>query len=162
MAYEAFSWHGLGEQYRFETLEEVVRKHWMTFLANNFENSNFRVIDCYDRQRVDIEVLKRIFNRIHNNHMESYWGRRAGSYEFRNGPVQGTGRRRWRNIDRHPRTLQERRETKALHNDEDLEDLNIKIRTRREKLPTSWDDIPRGDYDHRSWKRHRKTQYKAD
>jgi hypothetical protein len=27
------------------------------------------------------------------------------------------------------------------------------------KLINAWDDIVRGDYGHRSWKRHRRTQY---
>lgn len=35
----------------------------------------------------------------------------------------------------------------------------IKIRGRRTTLPNAWDDIPRGDWSHRSWKRHRRNQY---
>ncbi len=35
----------------------------------------------------------------------------------------------------------------------------IKIRPKRVKLPNSYDDIMRTDWKHRSWKRHRKTQY---
>lgn len=158
MAYEAFYWSGVSEQYQFETLEELVHHHWYKFLGG--VDDNFRIIDTYDRQRVDIEIVKRVFNRLYNERMERYWARCAGPYKFRNGPVSGIrSHRRWGG-DRHPRTLQERRETKALHKDEDLADLKIKIRVRREKLPTSWDDIPRGDYSHRTWKRHRKTQYK--
>ena len=37
--------------------------------------------------------------------------------------------------------------------------MKIKIRGRRLKLPNAWDDIPRRDWNHRSWKRHRLTQY---
>ena len=160
MAYEAFYYSHLGENYEFETLEELVRHHWYKFLGG--VDDSFRIIDTYDRQRVDIEIVKRVFNRLYNERMESYWSRNA-PYEFRDGPVPGIRKRPRRRSygHRRPRTLQERRETKALHIDEDLQDLNIKIRKRREKLPTSWDDICRMDYRNHNWKRHRDTQYKG-
>ncbi|MNJ80343.1 hypothetical protein D3C77_786920 [compost metagenome] len=58
--------------------------------------------------------------------------------------------------------MQERRETAFLEIDEDLQDVKIKIRTCRRDLPTVWDELGRYDYADRSWKRHRKTQYKQD
>lgn len=61
------------------------------------------------------------------------------------------------NYLRHPKTRNEMRA-----NCDDCDGI-IKIRPRRKPLalPNLWDDVPRGDWGHRSWKRHRKTQYKA-
>ena len=63
---------------------------------------------------------------------------------------------------RAPRTTQERRATgkrDSLHIDE----YKVRIRARRNftTLSSSWDDVFRGDWKNRSWKRHRKTQYKS-
>jgi len=58
---------------------------------------------------------------------------------------------------RNPRT---RNEMKA--NCDDMGGL-IKIRPSRKPfaLPNEWDDCPRRDIDDRTWKRHRKFQYKG-
>ena len=61
-------------------------------------------------------------------------------------------------------TTQERREWFAYI--DELAEYPHLIRHRRsmKELPSAWDDIPRNDLQDRSWKRHRKTQYrqKAD
>ena len=69
--------------------------------------------------------------------------------------------RYWRN----PRTQQERRangshEYRRVDTGETCE-VRIRIRGRRSvlMLPEAWHDIPRGMQ--RSWKEHRRTQYKA-
>lgn len=160
MAYEAFYYSGLSEQYKFETLEELVHHHWYKFLGG--VDDSFRIIDTYDRQRVDIEIVKRVFNRIYNANMERYWSRNA-PYEFRNGPVPNIRRRRGRKSYgyRRPRTQQERCETAFLEIDEDLQDVKFKVRVCRRDLPTLWDERGRNDYADRCWKSYRKTQYKV-
>ena len=57
---------------------------------------------------------------------------------------------------RRPRTTNEMR---ASH---DNCDGIITVRSKRkgQNLPNEWDDKPRGDYSHRSWKRHRHRQYR--
>jgi len=54
---------------------------------------------------------------------------------------------------RYPRTAQESREV--------ITDVDFSVKARKRKLPNCWDDKPRGDHDHRSWKRHRRNQWKA-
>jgi len=41
------------------------------------------------------------------------------------------------------------------------QDWPVRPSRRPHRLPNAWDDIIRDDHGHRSWKRHRKTQYKA-
>lgn len=82
--------------------------------------------------------------------------------DFRSGPVPGSGRRYsgfrfYRNVGTHA-------ERRRIHDLEDLEDadevpIRVKLRAKRKKLPSSWDDIRharRGN----GWKAQRKTQYK--
>jgi hypothetical protein len=82
--------------------------------------------------------------------------------DFRNGPVPGVHRGRWRRSYRRVRTQGERRDLFGLEADlRDLEDfpISVKIRGRRKNVPTLWDDIQparRGD----GWKAYRKTQWK--
>ena len=52
---------------------------------------------------------------------------------------------------RHPRTLQEMKAN---------QDWPVRGRRKPHRLPHSWDDEYRVDMDDRSWKRHRRTQYK--
>lgn len=52
---------------------------------------------------------------------------------------------------RHPKTLQEMKANQDWH---------VRWRRRSHMLPTAWDDVPR-NRDDRSWKRYRKTQYRA-
>lgn len=61
------------------------------------------------------------------------------------------GKRAFGNFYRPINTTQERR-----HFDPEFGRTKRSLR----RLPTRWDDIPRGDYRHRSWKRHRATQYR--
>jgi hypothetical protein len=90
----------------------------------------------------------------------------ASSYRFRDGPVPRTGRHGGGSYFRHPRTTAEIR---AWDDALDAADAaaeyggTLKLRRRRsaKMLPNAWDDIPRGDHDHRCWKRHRRTQYRT-
>jgi hypothetical protein len=87
------------------------------------------------------------------------WTRRNTKWvEFRREPMPGIQCRRggsggWL---RHPATVAERRAWyEAL-------DQEVKPRGRRSpaSLPTNWDDIQRGDYGIRNWKKFRKTQWR--
>ncbi len=162
MKYEVLSyyWFGNSHRYQFETLEEIVDYYWTQFVCGL--NPDFRVINNFDRQRVDLERLWVICRKKRRANFERYYARQVGTYDFRGGPVPGIRCRRGRKSYgcRYPKTMQEIRETAFLDLDEDLQDMKIKIRKVRRDLPTRWDDIPRGDYKHRSWKRHRNTQYK--
>lgn len=59
-------------------------------------------------------------------------------------------------------TFPEHRDNVALLCDEDAIEYDIIPRPKRVSmnLPNSWDDIGRGDYKNKNWKRHRKTQWK--
>jgi len=63
---------------------------------------------------------------------------------------------------RHPRTTQERR-ANGKRNFIIWDEYKVPIRASRNmsNLVEAWDDIGRQDLSHRSWKRHRKTQYKV-
>lgn len=61
---------------------------------------------------------------------------------------------------RRMKTTQELRELRGSDTDH-REDYDIPlIRRKRKNIPTWYDDRGRSDYGHRSWKRHRKTQWK--
>lgn len=57
---------------------------------------------------------------------------------------------------RHPHTMRSRRQLRGL----DILD-GIYVRGKQCHLPSSWDDIGRSDASIRTWKSHRKTQYKT-
>ena len=59
-------------------------------------------------------------------------------------------------------TTQERRQA-GRRGFIEIDEHRIKVRPKRNevRLANFWMDIPRNDWRHRSWKRHRKTQYKA-
>lgn len=95
------------------------------------------------------------------------WNKGTSRYDperdFRKRAMPGIGRRHWGRFYRQVKTQAERREHLGLEADlHDLEDfpVQVKIRSRRRKIPSAWDDIMHADRGH-SWKHHRKTQYKA-
>lgn len=73
------------------------------------------------------------------------------------GAVPRTGKRRGGRCCRRPKTTQELRMVSAVLYEEGEPDW----RTRRKSLPTTWDDLWRDTGATRSWKKYRKTQYKA-
>lgn len=86
------------------------------------------------------------------------------SVEFRCDPIPGTRCRRGagygKTVLRRPRTTQERR---AYFHD-DVSEYDVRIRGNRtpRALPNAWDDICRSDiFNHKSWKRHRRHQWKG-
>ncbi|AFU88231.1 hypothetical protein CcrColossus_gp361 [Caulobacter phage CcrColossus] len=86
------------------------------------------------------------------------WNRR---YVFRQGPVEGVRctRASRRRCYRRIATTGERRENGFLCYDEDAVDLGVKVRGKRSKLPSAWDDVQharRGN----GWKRNRQKQYR--
>lgn len=86
------------------------------------------------------------------------------SYVFRDGPVGGIHCMRggW-GYHRRLRTTQEHRENSFIKHDVDAKEYGVKARGRRSghNLPNSWDDYGRSDWSHRTWKRHRKHQWKV-
>lgn len=74
-------------------------------------------------------------------------------------PYIRKSRGKYRGI-RHPKTTAERRASVDLMLDDDAQEYNIRPRTRRNhvNLVNAWDDIPR--HYTRSWKKHRRHQYK--
>ena len=89
-------------------------------------------------------------------------------YEFRGGPIPGTGHGKWwfGSWYRRPKTTQEIRKTAGLLEDLKDEEFQVKIRGRRRprSLPTAWDDKSRSDYRTRkNWKTNsrRKKQWKG-
>lgn len=79
---------------------------------------------------------------------------------FRAGPVPGTGRKRHRLracgvFFRRPRTYAERRAAVESR------DEGMPFRGKRRNVPSAWDDIVRSDRADRSWKRHRRTRWRA-
>ena len=64
---------------------------------------------------------------------------------------------------RRPRTTQERRANGKRSNFIDFDGYLVKTRPCRNmaNLVCHWDDIIRRDEDDRTWKRHRRTQYKG-
>ncbi|MBK1670405.1 hypothetical protein CKO28_20485 [Rhodovibrio sodomensis] len=90
----------------------------------------------------------------------------ARAYRFRDGPVPRTGRHGGGSYFRRPRTTAEIRAwDDALDAADEAAEYGGTLRLRRRRgpkaLPEAWDDIPRGDHDHRCWKRHRRTQYRT-
>ena len=78
-------------------------------------------------------------------------------YIFRQTPVPHVhGWRGGGGFLRYPKTTQEKRWADAW------KDQGVKARARRNRrnLPDAWDDICRSDCSHRSWKRHRRYQWK--
>ena len=62
-----------------------------------------------------------------------------------------------------PRTTQERRANGTRSSFIDVDGYKIKARAKRgvRNLPCTWDDLVRRDADDRTWKRHRRKQYKT-
>lgn len=84
-------------------------------------------------------------------------------YEYRCDPVPFIRCRRGSNYSaryhKQPRTIQERR---AYFHDEISEyDVRVRLTRNARNLPDPWDDRTRADIRDRSWKKHRKTQYKT-
>lgn len=77
--------------------------------------------------------------------------------DYRRGPVPGTGVHHGYRWLRHPRTQALLRE--AWYTPEDHDEPRVRARLR--SRPTAWDDQSRQDGKDRSWKRHRRTQWKA-
>lgn len=100
----------------------------------------------------------RVFDRVY---WPWYWNGKhtKRTYEFRNGPVPGTGHSggRYRCYMRFPQTTAERRQYERDLVDEDLEEFP-ELRVRNRHLPHSYDDVYRKPQ--KSWKRQRKTQWR--
>ena len=97
-----------------------------------------------------------------------YWARSNGrpydhETDFRYNPIDHSGRHRfcrYRGI-RYPVTYNEIKAANGFAADDlELEEYSVRLRsaTRRRKLPTSWDDIPRA-WEGKSWKLYRKKQW---
>lgn len=88
-----------------------------------------------------------------NRKKKSKWDRYA--YWNGTGPVPGTGNRSYGRCMRHPKTLKTLKYATGIV--EELEP-KVKIRGGKSSIPTAWDDFMIART--RSWKKHRKVQYK--
>lgn len=61
---------------------------------------------------------------------------------------------------RRPATLNEQKQRDSTSEALRVEGLQRFDKARRKLLPTAWEDVPRGDYLDRSWKRHRRHQWR--
>ena len=86
------------------------------------------------------------------------WFKRRFPYWDGAGPVPGTGRSRHYRYYRHPQTLNERRQSCRVREDNEP---SIRAARNAHNLPTSWDDYPRRGTDNDNWKRYRKTRWKC-
>lgn len=93
-----------------------------------------------------------------------YWAP-ARNYKFRRGPVPHISCYRGGNSwFRSIKTYVDRRENDFCNEyDEDARFYGVRARAARTSgnLPEPWDDLGRSDWGHRTWKRHRKTQWKS-
>jgi hypothetical protein len=145
----------------FETYDDIIDYYWMTIISNRF--NNYRIIDTYDHQLIDMDKFISYAWKKHNDYVSSYYNRKYGKkYKFRNGPVPGIHKhiRHKGSYIRHQRTFAEIREESWLSYDEDLKFYNIKSRPKRTSLPDPWDDYVRSDQYIRNWKRFRKKQWR--
>lgn len=82
-------------------------------------------------------------------------------FRSRRVPVPGTGKPRLGRLVgymlRYPRTLAELRQTAAA----EVDQCDVPISGRVRRPPTAWDDEWRSDLGHRSWKRHRRRQWRG-
>lgn len=74
------------------------------------------------------------------------------------GPVPGTGRNRFGNYYRAPRTMQARRQAALVLHEDGEADVRV-ARTGR-YLPSRWDDLVRTSAQAQNWKRYRNHQWK--
>lgn len=115
-----------------------------------------------------IDECMRHIGRSKYTHGYMFYGRSGGplrDYKYRCDPVPYVhcyrgGNSYFRNVG----TFRERRENDFCNDyDEDAKFYGVRARAARTtgNLPEPWDDIGRSDWGHRSWKRHRKTQWKT-
>lgn len=83
---------------------------------------------------------------------------REKAFIFRSGPVSNTGGARGRRVSDYMRYPQTHAILKECYKPLEEFEPNIRSSRSRKYIPTSWDDIPRSCQ--RSWKKHRKTQWK--
>jgi len=146
------------DKHIFDSYDEIAEYFHYEILCNNFYE--VRIIDCYDRQRIDPTEIIGIARRKLDQHRSENYLKRHGPYEFRNGPVPNI-HKGWSNrgsYNRYPRTKQLRTEAFFLDVDEDIRYYKIKTKTKNKFLPTSWDDVHKCRT--RNWKSYRNTQWK--
>lgn len=80
-------------------------------------------------------------------------------YDIRNGPVENTGRPRGGHYFRRFATFAERRDNGAWRAEEG--EPPPRASRMGHNLPCAWDDYSRSDWNVKSWKHYRKTQYRA-
>jgi hypothetical protein len=88
------------------------------------------------------------------------WERERAQAKRLGLPVMFTGRRRGSCLVwfKKPHTIQERRLNEALRTDDVVHETGLIVRAKRINLPNGRED--RNKVTQRSWKKHRKTQYK--
>lgn len=93
---------------------------------------------------------------------KSWRSRRYGEYHYRHGSVPGIRKRKNGHWYKRQRTMAEKRAAASLEVDEDAREYHIKPRRSVPNIPDAYDDRIRSDCNiRRSWKRHRKTQWRT-
>lgn len=139
------------EAIRFARLDMAIR--WLD--RDTYRTGDWMIINSAEEiipRPVVIDIWKLFFaRRDHYRH--------RNDPGFRNGPVPRTGGRGGGSIYRAVRTIQERRNVAGTNADFPSVVGKPLVRGRRSHLPSSYDDIRISGHG-RSWKAHRRTQYK--
>lgn len=137
----------LSRRQTFECLHDVFIFHFTKLLY--YGAQSIRIYDLYSCQKYDDHWVNSEFQSWNNKRKLEYFRKNQKQYKFRNDPVPRTGRRSNYGYWRHPKTAQE------------LRNIDCFTRAKRKNIPTSWDDLERGDWRDKNWKRYRKHQWKS-
>lgn len=158
--YTPYSFLRNRDQYLFDSFEEIAEYYSYEIFCQNFNNA--RIIDTYDRQRVDPAEVIGIARRKRNEYLIQHYLRRYGPYEFRRGPVPRLrrGRRHRGSWTRRPKTFQRRAEALYSKYDDEIRAYKIKVNKKAFDLPTYRDDLSKSGMRDKNWKRYRNRQWK--
>lgn len=141
-----------------ENLTDHLNFPWEDF--NLYRGTPFKFFDCLGL-RIPVWAIKEAYYNLPPLERKTFrWMRRRKKrYRFRDGPVPGIRCSRGGGYG-YFRGIRTTAESREIVTDRAGDDLEYQIPWRRKSLPNAWDDISRVSIRDRSWKRHRKTQYK--
>lgn len=142
--HEAFGGKTYGELYKkFNIYGDM--KVYGDFILKNEYNENLTVLDFAEF------IFKHKKDNPYVNYRHKNWNGE--------GPVPYTGKLGRYCYRRKPRTLSIIKDAFSKRDEDEIE-FNVINRRTKGNITTAWDDKGRSDWRDRSWKRHRKTQYK--
>lgn len=139
------------------------------FLGNPSMNNNYYLLNdskSYKdfimkndfNESLTIKDFISIFDEIRENKYVNLFSLRYKMSKWNcEGPVPGTGVKHYGRVMRRPKTLKTLKYATGII--EDCNEPTVRVRGGKSNIVTSWDDI--WIYNQRSWKSHRKTQYKG-